>query len=283
MKVTSSLGRILVLANLSSVFVSGYFYPGMNCYGGGYGNDYTGTLDDCVYQYNEDSNVYSPVGAQGASGMGGCSSGSCGLSDASAQPSSIGGGVASDIQGQTYPSLDYNDVYNNQISVATVASSSVEPVSSVGAVSCAGEGLAIGEACATPITVTLNGSLPVDVVPVSLSMGGQTYPIPTTSAPCASVEAISAAGLEVYTLSGAAVDAQASKDQAAINAATIAGTTSSQAKKEQAKGAAGSRKGKSCKTKKRGGAAAAAKKKNGAFGVTALVSLVALPLIALIM
>ncbi|KAI5184344.1 hypothetical protein NEHOM01_0089 [Nematocida homosporus] len=135
-------------------------------------------------------------------------------------------------------------------------------------------------------SVLLNGNIPVNVQPSSITVGENTYPI------VSSASAASAAGAASFIPSTTTVEPLFTPEELAAGAAipivALEGqesVTAAQLKKEQeaAKDSKNCKKtGKKSKASKKTKAAAANKKKNGVAGVSTLAALAILPLVALL-
>ncbi|KAH9386156.1 uncharacterized protein NEMAJ01_1052 [Nematocida major] len=320
--------RKTVIAAVQIVVAKCAMYEDFDYYGRGDGfNNGCGyaqpmqTLDDAYYYGDFETATPAEVG--------GCSLGGCGIGSGSVEPAINGGysGEASFNFGacpspafaeqyapqqyvpeqyvpqqyapeQTfgYPaagSYEMSTGYFNAAPVAQVASIVQEsPVPVAHIASCA----RAQEASVEPITLLLNGNVPVDMHPTTITVGDQTFPLggaPAISSAVANPLTIGSADVRSLDLSSAIIQPLPTPTQAEVDAAaatSAAGITAAQLKKEQEeKGKKGDKDGKKGKGKsgKKGSSAkkgaAANKKKNGVAGVSTLVAIAILPIVALIM
>ncbi|KAI5180382.1 hypothetical protein NEOKW01_0686 [Nematocida sp. AWRm80] len=133
----------------------------------------------------------------------------------------------------------------------------------------------LNQASGEPITLLLNGNLPVDVVPSQLTVGDVTYPLPT-GVPAISSVPVAAPAVAVTDL--VVVDLPLAEHPRPCDEEPLAGTSAEQLKKEQCK----KDKKKKCPPK------AAAKKcppkkKSGVAGLSTLAAIAILPLVAVLL
>ncbi|KAI5134648.1 hypothetical protein NEAUS07_0887 [Nematocida ausubeli] len=286
------------------------------------------TLDDAYY-YGD----YERVGADAAQlGMGGCNAGGCGISQDTpaigfgAYPTeetfpmhqntyvnnSFPEQAIHNQMGYQPERYDMSTAYFNNVEnvnsgyegsfsqnfapVAPVAQS-FAPVAQTGhAATCihsAGVNAGVSAEETEPITILLNGSVPVNMQPTTITLGDQTYPLSNPPAISASVSqlGLGAASIQDLDLTSATIVPlpSLSKEEAeAAAAATAAGITVAQLKKDQKDQDAPCKTKKSGKKSKKSGkkgaaSAAALKKKNGVAGVSTVVAIAVLPIIALLM
>ncbi|KAI5190059.1 hypothetical protein NEMIN01_0844 [Nematocida minor] len=143
------------------------------------------------------------------------------------------------------------------------------------------------------ITVLLNGNVPVEMHPTTITVGENTYPLSSTPAISAPASlTVGHAQIHDLNLSEAIIIDLPTPTREEIAAAaagnSAAGLTAAQLKKEQEMkdgDCKDKKKGKKGKSGKKGAAKAGAvqKKKNGVAGVSTLVAIAVLPIIALLM
>jgi len=138
-----------------------------------------------------------------------------------------------------------------------------------------------------PITVLLNGNVPVDMRPSAITVGTTTYPLPKLAENAQSGYATQTQipGSSIRVIQ---VPKLTQEQQIALEKTVVAGTTVKELKKDQKgadkKGGKGGKRSDKKKGSSRDGAAGKRpeRKKNGAAGVSALIALALVPIIALV-
>lgn len=189
-------------------------------------------------------------------------------------------------------------VHSAGASASGSSSSSAGVSSSAGASSSSSGSASANTGMTEPITVLLNGTVPVELHPSTITVGGDTFPLSGSAAAISATAQnpllVGQTTMENIDLSEAVIISLPTPTQSEIQAERLLkeeGITAAQLKKDQEasckdkKSSAGGakKKGKKCKKSKKCKVGKVPPKKNGVAGVSALVAIAVLPVIALLM
>ncbi|OAG29443.1 hypothetical protein NEDG_00576 [Nematocida displodere] len=277
MRRISSLSKIILLASQVSAAGWGDSYFGgfnnNNCY------EFGGTLDDSIY-YGQDagSAAYNYGGGCGAAG---CTLGQDYSPVQTDYPTGQGACPIGDRPNIVLSEFETSNAYYTpapQAACGTAMSGGYAPAPaqtwSAPAAQTWSAPAAVPCGQTTPITMLLDGNIPVEMRPSTVTVGTTTFPLQSQGSNPARPADVGA--LVVSNL-------HTQEEIAASTAGAVAGVTAAQLKKDQeaaSKKKDGKKKGKGAAGDKK---KCPPKKKNGVAGVTTLVALALLPLVAVLL